>query len=143
MAQTLTKRDIDPEAIYLAWTSGATELAPGKEVTFRKGQEFRGSAAIVLERPGLFVKQGTPHDEWPNEFAAADVSLAAVDREYRAEQARRAPPAIPVDQRVVATSTFRVGGRSFSEGNIYDLRDKVVKQNPSYFAWPSRPLVQP
>jgi hypothetical protein len=141
MATKLTKRDIDPKKTYVAWTSGVTELAPGKEVSFKRGQERRGSETIVKERPNLFVEFGTPQDEWPSELAGLNEIDAATDRAYRAELARHEPPPIPEEKRVVAMSTFIADGRTFNTGQTYSLDDNVVKKNKTFFAWPPKPLV--
>jgi len=131
--KALTKREINAEAVYVAWTSGAAALPDGSEIVFKRGQQFRGSAAIVRERPNLFVEAGTPQSEWPNEWTSIIERDMAADAAMRAEQARNAAPEIPVDRRVYCAQSFRAGARTFHQGQVYSLDDEVVKEHKGFF----------
>jgi hypothetical protein len=135
-----TKLKLDPDTVVVATTSGVTLLASGEEASFRRGQKFRAAAPVVRKLPHFFVPESTPVDEWPSEYAAADVSLAAQDREYRVEQARREPAPIPAERRVYASSSIVADGRTFSAGVVYDSADPVVRKNAQYFEV-RRPMV--
>ena len=131
--KALSKREINAEAVYVAWTSGAAALPDGSEIVFKRGQEFRGSAPLVLQRPNLFVEAGSPQSEWPSEWTSIIERDMAADAAMRAEQARNAAPEIPADRRVHCAQSFRAGARTFHEGNVYDLNDKVVEEHKRFF----------
>ena len=131
--KALTKREINAEAVYTAWTSGAAALPDGSEVVFKRGQQFRGTAAIVRERPNLFVEATVPQSEWPSEWTSIIERDMATDTAMRAEQARNAAPEIPADRRVHCAQSFRAGARTFHQGNVYDLNDKVVEEHKRFF----------
>lgn len=137
MATKLTSRDIDPAKVYIAWQSFGHADIPN---VIQRGTRLRGNDKIVQKCFQNFVEDGTPESEWPNMWDSIIKHDAAIDAAYRAEQALKAPPEIPADKRVIATETFRAGGRTFAKGQIYDLRDKVVRENKNFFAWPPRPL---
>ena len=128
-----TKLKVDPEKVYTAWTSGAAALPDGSEIVFKRGQQFRGTAAIVRERPNLFVEAAVPQSEWPSEWDSIIERDMAADRAMREEQARNASPEIPADRRVVCAQSFRAGARTFHQGQVYSLDDEVVKEHKGFF----------
>jgi hypothetical protein len=147
ITKTLTKRDVDPEAIYIAWQAFA---AAGIDNVIAKGTRLRGDALAVKVAPGMFVPDLTPEDEYPSAFAHTIEQDEAADRAYRADQAKRYPPAtvVPLERQLIVRVGFKLAGRigfggaQFVEGQIVDKGDqrlaKMFRDHIEYFGVPSR-----
>lgn len=56
------RKALDVAKVYVALTSGVVDV-DGIPVAFRRGDRLRGSHAVVLAAPLMFVDDGTPSDE--------------------------------------------------------------------------------
>jgi hypothetical protein len=146
----LQKRDVDPEGLYVATTSGFAAMKDGSEGMFVKGRSYRGTENIVREKAELFVEAGTPDSEIPGPYARAVEISEQVGIADQIESAKRFPPStvIPLERQLVVRVGFKLGGLvgfggpQFVAGQIVDKSDKrltkILKDHIEYFSVPSR-----
>lgn len=63
MPRIRPKTKLDPDGLYVATTTAATETVP----LIKRGTRLRGSDPVVQGHPWLFVLDGTPESEWPSQ----------------------------------------------------------------------------